>query len=282
MDALLAKLERHFGKLAIEQLPLIIVGGMACAFGLGKIRPEFLDALELNLDAVRHGQVWRLVTYLFLPRTSSVWWIFFSLYITWMIGSALEEAWGAFKLNVYYLIGMIGTTIAAWLFHGSPGNTYLNYSLFFAFATIYPDYELTLFFTIPVKVKWLVLAPAGMMVLDAFGSDWAVRGAIIASVANYLLFFSGHLVGLLQGRRVLARQAARRESFRAPIPTSMPTSPKGDAVMGARVCAICGTREDEGADIRVCSCAQCGGVARPLCLAHAKEHAAAARQAANA
>jgi hypothetical protein len=46
----------------------------------------------------------------------------------------------------------------------------------------------------------------------------------------------------------------------------------GVPVFGQRVCAICGAREADGADIRVCSCAKCGGVQRALCVEHARNH----------
>ena len=49
-------------------------------------------------------------------------------------------------------------------------------------------------------------------------------------------------------------------------------APERDRVQeNERKCAICGASQQEGADIRVCSCAKCGGP-RELCLAHAKAH----------
>jgi membrane associated rhomboid family serine protease len=282
MDALLAKLERRLGNLAIEQLPLIIVGGMACVFVLGTIRPEFLTALELDLDAVRRGQVWRLVSYLFLPRTTSLYWILLSLYFTWMVGSNLEAAWGTFKFNAYYVLGMLGTTLAAWLAHGSVGNFYLNVSLILAFATVFPNYEIYVFFVIPMKMKWLGILSGLFLVSEAVTSDWAVRAAIVAATSNYVLFFAGTFIDLVQGRRLLAKQAARRESFRAPTEAASVSPEAGAPAMGARVCAICSAREDDGADIRVCSCALCGSVQRTLCLEHARAHATASRERADA
>src|SRR5580700_4459894 len=155
MDWLLTRLERRFGKLAIENLPMFIVGGMGIVFLLSMARPEFLSLLDLDTRAVLHGQVWRLVTYLFIPQATSLWWILFSLYWVYWIGTSLEGEWGAFKLNVYYLIGMAGTTLAAFLTGMPQANTYLNYSLLFAFATLFPDYEILLFLILPIRMKWL-------------------------------------------------------------------------------------------------------------------------------
>ena len=53
--------------------------------------------------------------------------------------------------------------------------------------------------------------------------------------------------------------------------------PKSEApARVSKACAICGAKEADGADIRVCSCDKCkeatGGAARELCLEHARNH----------
>jgi membrane associated rhomboid family serine protease len=260
MDRLLARLERRFGKYAVENLTFVIVGGMGAVFLVSMVQPDFERLLVLDLDAVKHGQVWRLFTYLFLPRSHSNLWILFMLYWVWLIGSNLEAEWGAFKFNAYYVLGMLGTTAAAWLSGGGATNEFLNHSLFFAFATLVPDYEIFFFFLLRIKIKWLALIDAAFIAYSFFGGDWMVRAAIIASLGNYFLFFSGTLWAMFVSRNLQVRQAARRSSIGPP--------PKA---AGGRTCAICGASEDDGTDIRVCSCAKCGGP-RNLCLEHARNH----------
>ncbi len=78
--------------------------------------------------------------------------------LLWLLGDGLEQAWGSFKLNLYYLIGMVGTTVAVFLLGSSDATgIYLNLSLFFAFATLFPNYPILLFFIFPVRVKWIAL-----------------------------------------------------------------------------------------------------------------------------
>ena len=264
MERFLAKLERKYGKFAIEHLAQFIVGGMAIVFVLSMVKPEFKDLLVLDFEMVKRGQVWRLVTYLFLPTTDSYFWILFSLWWMWLIGSNLENEWGPLKFNLFYFIGMVGTTAAAWITGGAVGNTWLNMSLFFAFATIFPNYEI---FPIPfipfsVKVKWLALISAAFAGYSFLVGGWVLRASVAAALGNYFLFFGAHLFGLLRGRNMEVRQAARRASMR----------PVAEKATGGRVCAICGKREDDGTDIRVCSCEKCGGKARALCLEHARNH----------
>jgi hypothetical protein len=264
MDRLLARLERKLGRFAIERLTLYIVGGMAMVFALCIAKPEFAAKLTLDIAHVKAGEVWRLVTYLFLPPTTSFLWIIFALSLTYFIGSSLEAEWGAFKYNVFYLIGMVGTTVAAIVSGGAHGNFFLNLSLFLAFATLFPEYEIWLYFILRIRAKWLALFDAAYLVYAFAVGDWSERAAIVAAMLNYTLFFSGHLFAWIRGKNLQAKQAARRASFRSSSPPP--------AQAGGRACAICGARQDDGADIRVCSCDKCGGKPRNLCLAHARNH----------
>jgi hypothetical protein len=263
MDKLLARLERRFGKFATEHLIAYLVAGMAIMFILTWWRPEAEARLVLDMAKVRQGEAWRLVTYLFLPPSKSLLWIIFALSATYTIGQSLESEWGAFKLNVYYVLGMVGTTAAAALTDGGMGNVYLNLSLFFAFATLFPDYQFTLYLLFPIRVKWLGLLSAALTGYRFIAGDWSERGAILAAFANYLLFFYEHLWALLRSRNLRVRQAAKRASF---SPPPMEAGPRG------RTCAICGLREvEDEADIRVCSCEKCQPP-RTLCLQHARNH----------
>jgi membrane associated rhomboid family serine protease len=267
MDRLLARLERHFGGLAIENLVTFLVGGMGIVFVLSMVRPDVALLLELNPRALAHGQVWRLVTYLFLPPpwAQGVWFLF-DMYFLWMIGANLEAEWGAFRLNVYYGIGMAGTTAAALLTGVAVGNVFLNASLALAFATLFPTTEILVFFVIPLQVRWLGWLVGAMLAYAAVNGDWADRAAILAAVANYLLFFTGDIARFFRGAGGQRGQAHRRPSF----------APERAEPADPRVCAVCGAKASEGADIRVCSCDTCkaatGGKARTLCLEHARKH----------
>jgi hypothetical protein len=262
MDRLLARLERRFGRYAIPNLIVYVVGGMGLVWAMSFVRPEISGRLMLDMDAVRGGEVWRLVTFLFLPTTRSIYWILFNLYFTWWVGSALEEHWGTFKFNVYYLVGVLATIVAA-VIAGAQSNFYLDCSMLLAFAAIFPDVVIYLMGIVPIRVKWLGLAMAAFIAYEAVTAPtWSARAAIIAALGNYFLFFSGHWLSVYRTRSVAVRQSARRAEFRS---TESPT-------FGQRVCAICGSKEADGADIRVCSCDKCGGQPRTLCLEHARKH----------
>jgi hypothetical protein len=261
MERLLARLERVFGRFAIPNLIQFIVGGMAIVWVMSQVRPGIVARLTLDTVAVRHGEVWRLVTFLFFPGARDPIWVMISLYLTWWIGSSLDAHWGAFKFNAYYLLGAIGT-IGAALIAGPTSNEWLNASLFLAFATVFPEVQMLVAFIIPVRVKWLGLVTAGFLGYEAITNGWDTRAAILAAFGNYVLFFADHWWAIWRGRTLIARQQVRREAISATAP---PPNKQ-------RACAICGAQEVDGADIRVCSCEKCGGKPRELCLTHARAH----------
>jgi hypothetical protein len=261
MERLLARLERRFGKYAIENVGVIVAGGMTVATVLSLAVPGFAGLLELDVGMILRGQVWRLFTYLFVPNARSLLWIFLEIYWTWLVATNLENAWGAFKLNAYYALGMLGTTVAAIVTRGGEGSWALNLSLLFAFATVFPDFEILLFFIVPIKVKWLAILSGAYVVFEAVTGTWPARAALIAAFGNYLLFFGPFLLQLARGESSRIRRQTRRDSG---PPSSAPQ-------VSGRTCAMCGKRESDGADIRVCSCERCGGP-RTLCLEHARNH----------
>ncbi|MGB4213826.1 MAG: hypothetical protein WBK64_03145, partial [Dethiobacteria bacterium] len=103
------KLERKYGKYAVNNLIFYILALNAIVFMLSLMSPGLFDLLVLYRDRLFQGEIWRLLTYLFIPPTYSPFWIIFVLYFYYLIGTGLEQAWGAFRLNLYYVFGMAGT-----------------------------------------------------------------------------------------------------------------------------------------------------------------------------
>ena len=87
-------------------------------------------------------------------------------------------------------------------------NSYLNLSLFFAFAVLYPDFQVMLFFILPVKIKYLALIDAAYFVLMLIVGDWATRAAILLSLVNFILFFGGDFIRMI--RQQAGYQKTRR------------------------------------------------------------------------
>src|SRR5438132_12012361 len=165
MDRWLARLERRFGRYAPHNLTFWIVGLSGFTFAILFVKPSALELLVLDPAAVKRGEVWRLITFLFLPwgPATGPWAIFtiFALLFLYTIGTSLEAEWGAFRFDVYYLIGALGTVVSS-LLVAPATNEYLNLSLLLAFATSFPEYEVLLLI-LPGKEKWLGGLPGGFL-----------------------------------------------------------------------------------------------------------------------
>ncbi|MDR1600777.1 MAG: rhomboid family intramembrane serine protease [Oscillospiraceae bacterium] len=198
----------------VTNLMYYVVGGMAIVFlmdfiGMGASRWVYFDRA-----AIASGQVWRLATFIFLPPNSSLLWIIFSLYFYWMIGNTLENQWGSFKFNLYYLLGIVGAILGG-LVTGYGYNTYLNLSLFLAFAALFPDFEMRLFFFLPVKMKWLALLDILLYGYNFVIGSWSERAAIVLSLLNVALFFGGDAVRAVKLEAgTLRRRWAFRRNYR--------------------------------------------------------------------
>ncbi len=227
----LDSLERRFGRFAIPGLIRVVAGFNALVFVLARLSPDLVHMLDLNRGAILRGEVWRLVTYIFIPTTDSPIWILFVLLFLWYIGEGLERAWGAFRVNLFYLIGMLGTTVAAFFFGSNFSNTMLNASLFFAFAHFYPDEVIYIFFILPAKVKWLAWVSAALLLFGFVSSPNSYRMALVAAMANYLIFFGPGLVRAARQRHEVADRQKRFEGN---------SRPEEEAL---HHCATCGATE---------------------------------------
>lgn len=190
---LLNKLERKFGNFGIPNLMTLIVFGMSIVFVLDTfINPDydydFTSLIHFSKADIMKGQVWRVITFVFEPPPASLLFVVFVLYLYWMIGSALEANWGTFRFNVYYLVGVLGTIVTG-LITGYATNYYLNMSLFLAFAMLYPNMEMRLFFLIPIKLKYLALLDSIFLLAAFVMSGWYVKLLLLVSFINFLLFF---------------------------------------------------------------------------------------------
>ena len=210
----LYKLERKYGRFCIPNLMLYVVLTMLCVYAMTYIfGVPLVSYLGLSLPTLLSGQVWRLVTFIFIPPATSVIGLAFTLYFYYFVGSALENEWGSFEFNVYYLFGMVGAIIAA-LLSGYADNTYLNLSLFLAFAQLFPEERLMLFYLIPVKVKWLAYVDWVLFGLALVFGNWSTRAAALASLINFFIFFGP---GFIQRMKQNRQYAATRKNWKRQI-----------------------------------------------------------------
>lgn len=202
MNALLNKLERSVGPYAIPNLTWFLVGGQVILYMVASAKPELYSEMVLVPANVLEGEVWRLLTFVFMPgylSFRSILWFLIAVYLLWMFGTSLESFWGTFRYNVYLGVGFVLSIAAAFAFPMVPAtNMYVMSTVFLAFAFLNPSYELLLFFVLPVKVKWLALITWLGYGYAVVVQGWPTRVMVLAGVANFALFFGGELLGRLK------------------------------------------------------------------------------------
>jgi len=214
---LLNRLERILGRFAIPNISLYLVMGQVVFWAVAFLGFFDLERIALLPVAVKEGEAWRLFSYLLLPPNAHPVFIAFAWYMFYMMGSSLEGQWGVFRYNLFLLLGWALTLGVAFLFPTSYAtNLFLAGSVFLAFAFLNPDFELLIFFILPVKIKWLALLQWIFYGYALAVGTWPIRLSVLASVGNFLIFFSGEIVQRIKGGRrrmeYQAKQAAARDS----------------------------------------------------------------------
>lgn len=257
LEKFLNKLERKYGHLAIHNLPMYIVILYAVGFVLQMIQPNMAYILNLNPYLILQGEVWRIVTFLIMPPNADMIFIIFVLLFYYSICQSLEQVWGAFRFNVYYFTGVIGTILGSFVLYAITKdpmifmNTYyLNMSLFLAFAASFPDMIVYFMFILPVKVKWLGVLDAIYLVIAFFQGGLGTKISIVVAMLNFLLFF----FATRNFKRVSPSEIRRRKQYRNVVRKATPK--EGEP---RHRCAVCGRTELDDPQLEFRYCSKCEG-----------------------
>ena len=225
-----------------------------------------LSFLTFNLNALLHGEVWRLVTFVFVPAYSSPFALLISLYFYYWIGSTLERQWGTAKFNLYYISGALLTVLGvvlASLITGNPyltaaGTGYVNLSMFFAFAFLFPNTTVLLFFILPVKMKRLAYLDGALFAFDiikAIGAhNWAGVVLPIVALLNFAVFIWPEVHYLKE--RAKYQNSRKTVQFRQ----AQQQQAKQAQQQGYRhKCAVCGRTDTDYPDLQFRYCSKCVG-----------------------
>ena len=275
---LLNKLERKFGKYAISNLMYYIILLYGLGFVIMLVKPEIYDnLLSLNAQAILSGQVWRIFTYIIYPPAGGLLTILISMYFYYIIGTTLERQWGAFRFNLYFFTGVLLHAVAAiviylvWGLVLEMGTYYLNLSMFFAFAAMFPDMRVLFMWLIPIKMKWIAIFEGiyfAVTIVAGFMADFISTNALyrlynfgivankayavmaLVSLLNFVIYAST----FRSVRRMTPKEVYRRKSFehkvaQAQVQKNMPR----------HKCTICGRTEKDDPDLEFRYCSKCEG-----------------------
>jgi hypothetical protein len=252
----LDKLERKLGRIAITNVSLYLVMGQGLIFLFSYAGKLDVTRAMLIPALVLEGEWWRLLTFLFIPPSWSLIFIFFALYLFYLMGSALENHWGAFRYNLFLLVGCVLTVAAAFLTpYQAATNVFIGGSVFLAFAFLFPDFQLYIFFILPVKIKWLALITWIGYGWQLITGGWQTRFLVLASIGNFLLFFGKDIaLRMRYGGRKMASQARDIARSREPF----------------HRCTSCGKTDLSHPDMEFRYCPECGGLG--YCMEHIGNH----------
>ena len=262
----LNKLEKKIGRFAIPNLTVYLLAGYVVGFVVMYLTPNLIDWLTLEPAYIVRGQVWRLISWVLIPPTVQPVSLLFLVLLYYSLGTALERTWGSFRYNVYIFSGILFTMIAVFILYGvflfvygvevqlsgvsRISTNYITMSIFLAFAAIYPDMEVYLYFILPIKMKWMALVYVVMAAYYFIRGGIGERVAIAASLLNFVIFF----LSSRNMRRFGPKERARKAKFKRQ------SAPHMKYANGAKHrCAVCGRTELDDPCLEFRFCSKCNG-----------------------
>lgn len=264
----LNKLERKIGKFAIPNLILWLLGAEAIGLVMNQIYPQLQVLLVLSPYDILHGQVWRLVTWIFIPDDSNIIFFLIMALFYYQLGTTLERTWGVFRFNAYIIAGMLFTIIGAFAYYGIAlaigGNglleipimgffftmRYIKLSIFLAFALLFPDMQVMFYFVIPIKMKWMAYIYLAFSVVEMIRVGWAGRVCFVMSLLNFLIFY----LSTRDFRRMSPKEMHRKQVYRAQT-----REPRKGSNITKHKCAVCGRTELDDPTLEFRFCSKCEG-----------------------
>lgn len=255
-----------FGNIAVFLLDMVSNG-------------TFSQIISFYPSLILKGQIWRLVSFVFVPMGSGIWFIF-SVLLYYYLGNALEQHWGTARFSMFYFLGVVLNVLLGFVLYFALGQPYalatanmyyVNMSMFFAFATLYPDMRLLLYGIIPIKVKWLALLDVFLFAFDI--ASYLTRGSFlfallpIIGIFNYLIFFWDDMVNYFTRGR---RRAAHRVN-----PQTINFKKAQKEVQNRKgylhKCAVCGVTDADDPNREFRYCSKCNGY-YCYCMEHINTH----------
>lgn len=263
MQKFVLKMEKKFGRYAIPDLINYFIIFYVASTIISIFLPGlYYGYLALDFEKIMHGQIWRLVTFILAPASLSglfdILFFVITIHIYYLFGHSLENIWGAFRFNLYFIGGIVLTILAELLLYIATGQSayyggmgYIYQSMFFAFCVLFPETRFLVYFVFPIKAKVLAILDAILLVVNMI--QYLVIGAysycvaIIIAMLNFLLFFYAYK-GL---GRFSPRQTKRRREFKRQI-----MQPQG---ITKHKCAVCGRTEESNPELTFRFCSKCNG-----------------------
>jgi hypothetical protein len=271
------KLERRIGRYAIPYITrylifINLIGYILEAAGANAVM-QWLDFVPAY---IMRGQIWRLVTWIAVPSSGiSIWSILFMVCLL-MLGQNLEQALGTFRMNVYFVGGIllndIGGMLLYFIFHIPIYLTmyYILFSLYLMLGLFMPEAEVRLYFVLPIKMKWLMVVYALTLGYEVF--SYFKAGANLAGQLGLSKLSGAWYIGMMYSAEILFallnlflfvyfcrnhvshKQKRRQREFQAQF-----SQPRPGSGIAKHKCTICGRTELDDPTLTFRYCSKCAG-----------------------
>ena len=234
--------------------------------------------LCFSRSALLQGQVWRLITYPLTVSAGNILLTAIALLCYFSLGRAMENLWGTLRFNLFYFTGVVLMDIYCMLFDGMADVSYLNMSLFLAYATMYPDAKFLFLYIIPVKARVFALIDLALVLYSLLVYPFPYNLFPVIALANYFLFFGKDVLNVLpvswrlNAARLFKKKPAKKTGT-IPFPSAgsyQATAARPTAPYTHR-CAVCGRTDVSDPDLEFRYCSRCNGY-HCYCQDHISNH----------
>ncbi len=265
----MTKLERKYGKFAIPNLTVMLIICFVVGYMIQIFSGDAIYYINLNPELIMQGQVWRLISWILMPPGAASVLVIITLMFYFHVGRTLENVWGDFRYTLYIVSGVIFTDVGVvgtylvmrlcgleeyasmYATYSDVSTYYLCMSMFLAYAFMFPDMQVLLYFFIPIKVKWLGYLDIAYLIYAVltYGIVGYYPGmvTVIASVLNFIVFYF-----LMKGKnRVSAAHRKRKKTYKKEV--------RETQLLTRHKCAICGQTEEDNPNLEFRYCSRCNG-----------------------
>lgn len=189
----------------------VLLGVLFVLFTMGFIQPlrAFVDLLYLSPEMLGKGYFWQLLTYAVAPESSGIWFLV-TMLILFLFGRDVFRMLGRRRFWHMLLTAVLSASLVATAVHGvmvllglqwtqAPliimrGGEMLLTVLVAAFATLYPNATIRLFFVLPIRARsflWLEILLAFVLWLLPTGDLAGFLGVCTAVGVTYAVLTGG-------------------------------------------------------------------------------------------
>ena len=252
----------------IPNLMRYITAANVAMWVLGAINRSFLGVLTFDPALILHGQIWRLVSFIFYPPSMGLL-AFLAFWFYYWIGSTLEAQWGTGQFTIYYFSGVILTVLYGFIIYFITGRSvnlgseYIYLSMFFSFAVLYPDMQVLFMYIIPIKIKYLAIVDAVFFAYSVIANSFPVNLLPLVALINFFIFCGGELFASLPRRPSKNTVNFRQESARI-------RREQKDKLYTHK-CAVCGRTDVDHPELEFRYCSKWQGY-HCFCSDHINNH----------